>query len=101
MRSGTSVAANLAEAQRAMSKNDFLAKVYIALKECEETAQWLRLLKNSEFINEKQYDSIAADCDEIKRLLMATTKTTSKNMEKSKLSTLNSKLLFANGASKC
>jgi len=92
MRSGTSIAANLAEARRAISKSDFLSKIYISLKETEETSQWLRLLKNSGFINDKQFTSISADCDELKRLLMSTTKTTSRNLRTSKLSTLNSKL---------
>jgi len=101
MRSGTSIAANLAEATRAMSKKDFLAKVYISLKESEETSQWLILLKNSGLIDEKQYASISADCDELKKLLVATTKTTSRNLKESKLSTLNSKLSFANGVSEC
>lgn len=44
LRSGTSIGANLAEAESAMSKRDFLAKVYVALKECSETIYWLELL---------------------------------------------------------
>ena len=75
LRSGTSIGANLAESECAMSENDFLAKIYIALKECNETLYWLELLFETEYLNKKQYESIEADCQEIKKILMATTKT--------------------------
>lgn len=75
LRSGTSIGANLAEAQCAMSKKDFIAKVYIALKECSETQYWLGLLKDAEFITGQEFDSLYADCNEITKILMATTKT--------------------------
>ena len=74
LRSGTSISANLAEAECAQSRKDFFAKHYIAYKECSETLQWLELLKESGFINEKQFDSIYADCKEIIRMLAAITK---------------------------
>lgn len=75
LRSGTSIGANLAEAQCAMSKKDFVAKIYIALKECSETQYWLGLLKDAEFITGLEFDSLYTDCNEITKILMATTKT--------------------------
>ena len=88
LRSGTSIGANLAEAECAMSKKDFLSKIYIALKECSETLYWLELLYETEYIDNSQFDSIYQDCEEIKKMLMATTKTTSLNLN-SKNSKLN------------
>lgn len=88
LRSGTSIGANLAEAECAMSKRDFLSKIYIALKECSETLYWLELLYETEFIDNSQFESIYRDCEEIKKMLMATTKTTSSNLN-SKNSNLN------------
>ena len=88
LRSGTSIGANLAEAECAMSKKDFLSKIYIALKECSETLYWLELLYETEYIDNSQFDSIYQDCEEIKKMLMATTKTTSSNLN-SKNSKLN------------
>ncbi len=75
LRSGTGIGANLAESECAMSENDFLAKIYIALKECNETLYWLELLFETEYINKKQFESIEEDCKELKKILMATTKT--------------------------
>lgn len=75
LRSGTSIGANLAEAECAISKKDFLAKVYIALKECAETKYWLELLYETEFLSEGQFRSIYADCEELRKMLSSTTKT--------------------------
>ena len=74
LRSGTSVGANIREAQRGQSKPDFYSKMNIALKEADETAYWLELLYESGFIDESPYESIYADCDEIIKLLTAITK---------------------------
>jgi four helix bundle protein len=76
IRSGTSIGANLSEAYCGASKKDFLAKVQISLKECAETEYWLMLLKESETISEKEFNSINKDCEEIKKLLVSTIKTT-------------------------
>lgn len=73
--SGTSIGANLAEAECAISKNDFLAKVYIALKEASETQYWLELLKDSEYITVTEFNSIFAECNEITKILVKTAKT--------------------------
>ena len=78
LKAGTSIGANLAEADCAISKKDFLAKVYIALKECAETGYWLELLLKTGFINEKEFESISNDRLEIFKLLTAITKTTRK-----------------------
>ena len=59
LRSGTSIGANLAEAESAISRKDFLSKLYIALKECSETLYWLELMKETEYLTEEQV-SIAA-----------------------------------------
>jgi four helix bundle protein len=81
LRSGTSIGANLAESEFAMSKNDFLAKVYISIKEMAETLFWLRLLKKSEYVTEKEFESLYCDCEEIGKILTATIKTTKDNLK--------------------
>ena len=79
LRSGTSIGANLAEARRAISRADFLAKVYIALKECSETDYWLDILHETSFISDPEYFSLHSSCEEIIRILTATTRTMSKD----------------------
>ena len=74
LRSGTSIGANLVEAQNAISKKDFLAKLFISQKECAETQYWLELLMLTEYISKEQYESINNDCIEIIKLLVSTTK---------------------------
>ena len=75
LRSGTSIGANIAEAEFAISKDDFKAKLYISLKECNESLYWIRLLHKSEFITDNEYTSLYEDCHEILRMLIAITKT--------------------------
>ena len=75
LRSGTSIGANIAESECAISKKDFLSKIYIALKESAETLYWLDLLYETEYITDSQYKSLYADCEEIKKMLSSTTKT--------------------------
>ena len=70
-RSGTSIGANIAEAQCAISKKDFIAKLYISLKELNETLYWLRLLQRTQYITNKQYESVYKDCEELKRMLVS------------------------------
>lgn len=77
LRSGTSIGANVSEAQRAQSKADFSAKMYIALKEAEESSYWIMLLKEAGFITEKEFASIDSDCEELIKMLAAITKTSS------------------------
>ena len=71
LKSGTSIGANIAEAQKAQSKADFNAKMNIALKEANETEYWLRLMYKTEYINEKEYTSIYKNIDEIISILTA------------------------------
>jgi len=75
LRCGTSIGANLAEAECGISRKDFLAKVYIALKECVETKYWLELLFETEYLSQKQFSSIYAECEELRKMLPSTTKT--------------------------
>ncbi len=71
LRSGTSIGANNAEACNAISKQDFRSKSYIALKEARESLYWIELLKRNNYIDEKQYQSIYADCEELVKILVA------------------------------
>ena len=75
LKSGTSIGANLAEADYAISKSDFLSKLYIALKETSETLYWLKLLKKTEYLSEIEYNSLYNDCEEIRKNLSSSTKT--------------------------
>ena len=75
LKAGTSIGANLAEAKCAISRKEFLAKNYIAFKECSETRFWLDLLFRTEFISMDEYTSIISDCDVIYRILSSITKT--------------------------
>jgi four helix bundle protein len=77
LRSGTSIGANLSEAQYAVSRKEFAVKAAISLKECAETEYWLDLLKAIELISPHEYDSIIKDCKEILRLLIASIRTVS------------------------
>lgn len=79
LKSGTSIGANIAEANCAISKKDFLAKMYIAFKECSETAYWLELLYGAEYLSKDEFGSINSDCVELKKLLSSITKTMKDN----------------------
>lgn len=74
LRSGTSIGANLSEAQSAISKADFAAKVYISLKEGKETLYWIELLYRTKYLDEKLYLSIYKDANEMVSLLASVTK---------------------------
>ena len=75
LRSGTSIGANLAESECAISRAEFLSKIYIALKETMETIYWLELLHETDFLSEKQFFSVQRDAEELRRMLSSTTKT--------------------------
>ena len=79
IRSGTSIGANVAEAQRGQSKADFTAKMCIALKEANETEYWLKLLYRTEYLSESQYNSMNADIQELIGILMAICRTANLN----------------------
>ena len=69
LRSGTSIGANIEEAQGGQTDKDFLYKISIAYKETRETHYWLRLLKESGIINEKLFDSFIKDCNELLKII--------------------------------
>ena len=75
VRSGTSIGANINEANYGQSKADFISKMHIALKETAETEYWLKLLLISDFITEDMGRSLLNDCLEIKRILIASINT--------------------------
>ena len=79
LRSGTSVGANIEEAYQGESKADFIHKLSIANKEAFETHYWLRLLRDSGFLEVRSADSLLADCDELQRILVASIKTAKGN----------------------
>ena len=75
LRSGTSIGANINEAQYGNSKADFISKLHIALKETAETEYWLHILLKSDYLDEKMADSLLSDCIEIKKILIASINT--------------------------
>ena len=75
LRSGTSIGANVREAVNAYSKKEFAAKMSIALKESSETAYWLELLVETDYITASQFDSIYSDNEELIKLLTSIVKT--------------------------
>ena len=79
LRSGTSIGANIYESEHAQSKDDFLAKLYISLKEANETKYWLELLHLSDYIDDNQYESIINDLGNIIGTLVNIIKKTKDN----------------------
>lgn len=77
-RSGTAIGALVREAEFAQSPSDFINKLHIALKECNETVYWLNLLYDTGFISEKEYESMAIDSKELLALLISSLKTAKK-----------------------
>ena len=82
LRSGTAVGALVSEAEFGQSKADFISKLSIALKEANETRYWLSLLRDSSYIDQKMYDSISPEIEELIRMLVSSIKTAKKNREK-------------------
>lgn len=80
LRSGTSIGANITEGNQAQSKADFVHKLSIAHKEAFETEYWFCLLRDSEFITEKQSESLLTDCSEIQKILTSSIKTAKNKM---------------------
>ena len=76
LRCGTSIGANIAEAQQAQSRADFLSKLSISLKEASETNYWLRLLYATGYLSDMEFHSLIADCHELEKMLTAIIKTT-------------------------
>ena len=82
LRCGTRIGANIAEGICAFSQREFLAKMYIAFKECNETLYWLSLLHDTDYLTDKEYESVKADCEELHKMLAAITKTTREKLHK-------------------
>ena len=84
-RAGTSIGANIHEAQYAQSKKDFISKLEIALKESNETSYWLKLMNRTGRINDEKYKKVEKLCGNIRRLLIASCKTAKENSDKEEL----------------
>ena len=82
LRSGTSIGANISESMCSFSQREFLAKMYIAFKECNETLYWLSLLYDTDYLTEKEYESVKTDCQELYKMLASITKTTREKLHK-------------------
>lgn len=80
LRSGTSVGANVEEAQAGQSKADFISKMTIALKEARETFYWLKLLETSEMLSTNQIESIKNECEEITKIIASIIVSTKRNI---------------------
>jgi four helix bundle protein len=78
MRSGTSIGANVEEANGAQSKKEFRARMSIAYKECRETHYWLRLLRDSKYLSEEEVKPVLSDCDELLRIIGSIVRTSFK-----------------------
>lgn len=80
-RSGTSIGANIHEAQYAQGKKDFVSKLEIALKEASETGYWIELLRRTNYIDEQSYKSLSTKCTSLRVMLIASCRTAKDNMK--------------------
>ncbi len=78
-RSGTSIGANIHEAQYAQGKKDFISKLEIALKEASETGYWLELLHRTKYIDEQSYKALSSKCTSLRVMLIASCRTAKEN----------------------
>lgn len=90
LRSGTSIGANINESQDAQSTNDFISKLSISLKEARETKYWIELLKETDYLTNKEAESILEDLIELIKILVSIIKKTKENI-------LNGKFKMENG----
>lgn len=79
LRSGTSIGANIYEANYAHSRADFISKMQIALKECYETEYWLKLFVRTKIITEDMYKKLKNDCGKIRKILISSINTAKAN----------------------
>ena len=82
LRSGTSIGANIHEANYASSKADFISKLQIALKECHETEYWLSLFARTDLISEATYSKLSNDSGKIRKILITSINTAKGNLDK-------------------
>lgn len=80
-RSGTSIGANIHEAQYAQGRKDFISKLEIALKEASETGYWLELLHRTKYISEQTFKTLSSKCTSLRVMLIASCKTAKENSE--------------------
>ncbi len=80
LRSGTSIGANIAEASGSISKNEFIAKIQISYKEAHESRFWIRLLKETNFINEAEHEKLKEHLDELISIINSILKTSKLNL---------------------
>ena len=80
-RSGTSIGANIHEAQYAQGKKDFISKLEIALKEASETGYWLELAYRTNYIDEKQYKTLSDKCATLRVMLVSSCRTAKANID--------------------
>ena len=78
-RAGTSIGANIHEAQYAQSKKDFISKLEIALKEASETGYWLELLYRTKYIDDQTYKTLSSKCTSLRVMLIASCRTAKEN----------------------
>ena len=78
-RSGTSIGANIHEAQYAQGKKDFVSKLEIALREASETGYWLELLYRTKYIDDQTYKTLSAKCTSLRVMLIASCRTAKEN----------------------
>ena len=78
-RSGTSIGANIHEAQYAQGKKDFISKLEIALKEAGETGYWIELLHRTKYIDEQTFKALSSKCTSLRAMLIASCKTAKEN----------------------
>lgn len=83
LRAGTSIGANNAEATNAISKADFKSKSFIALKEARESLYWIKMLHRNKYIDNKEFENIYEDCEELIRILVHRCKKLNEEKEKS------------------
>ena len=89
-RSGTSIGANIHEAQYAQGKKDFISKLEIALKEASEAGYWLELLHRTEYIDAQYYKMLSAKCTSLRVMLIASCRTAKENTKQDKINNENS-----------
>ena len=80
LRSGTSVGAMIREAQNAESKMDFVHKLAIAQKECDESIYWMELLVQSDYISKEAFESVSAEAEEVLKMIKSAILTTKRNI---------------------
>ena len=81
LQSGTSIGANIREANYAQGKKDFISKLQIALKECYETEYWIELFVKADILNRKEAKELYNQCGTLRRLLIASINTAKENMK--------------------